>query len=47
MSSMIEDYASGAALLEGLHTFLTKGHTLPPASTVEFLVVDVGDIIST
>ena len=33
MSSIIADYTSGANLLEGLHTFLTKGHTLRPSFT--------------
>jgi hypothetical protein len=30
---MIATYASGAALLEGLHSFLTVGHTLAPSFT--------------
>ena len=33
MSSIIADYTSGANLLEGLHAFLTKGHTLRPTFT--------------
>lgn len=31
MSSIIQDFASGAALVEGLHAFLLKGHTLRPS----------------
>ncbi|MFA5380235.1 MAG: hypothetical protein WC455_31020 [Dehalococcoidia bacterium] len=33
MSAIIQDFASGAALVEGLHTFLLKGHTLRPSFT--------------
>ena len=33
MSSLIATYASGQLLLEGLHSFLTVGHTLSPVFT--------------